>query len=328
MKHIAPFTAIAALLLSASTVPAQTVHKVWTLPIVQGAAAVVEDHIITLEEVRGEVLQLAPRVEQESKSMEDFDRKMSQLYLDTVQNLIDQYLIVKEFGEKKYNFPNNIVSAEYERILIEDFNNDRTAFHKYLQALGMNTREFKQDLRDKFIVSAMRSNQRKSMSSVSPEKITSYYRDHQQEFFREESIHLRLIMLKPIGDESPDLMRQQVDTILTDLDSGKPFADVARLYSQDSRRSRGGDWGWITRKDLNSALADMAFSIPTGEHSKALTIGKQIYILFVEDRRPEGVQPLADVREQIEDNIAGELSRQAQQVWIQRLRQKAYIKYY
>jgi len=34
------------------------------------------------------------------------------------------------------------------------------------------------------------------------------------------------------------------------------------------------------------------------------------------------------VREQIEDSIAGELSRQAQQVWIQRLRQKAYIKYY
>jgi peptidyl-prolyl cis-trans isomerase SurA len=328
MNYIAPLAASAALLLAVSSVSAQTVHKVWALPIVQGAAAVVEDHIITLEEVRGEVLQLSPRVEQESKSQEEFDKKMSQLYLDTVQNLIDQYLIVKEFNEKKYSFPQNVVTSEYDRMLIEDFNNDRAAFHRYLESLGMNAREFKQDLRNKFIVSAMRSNQRKSMSSVSPEKITNYYRDNQQEFFRDESIHLRLIMLKPIGDESPDLMRQQVDSIMADLDAGKAYERVARLYSQDSRRSRGGDWGWITRKDLNTALADTAFSIKAGEHSTPLNIGKQIYILYVEDRRPEGIQPLADVREQIEDNIAGDLSRQAQQVWIQRLRQKAYIKYY
>jgi len=326
MKYTAPLFA----LLLASVTPAfgQTVHQIWTYPVTQGIAAQVEGRIITFEEVRSDMAPLLPRIEQESRSREEFDKKMGELYIETVQSIIDRYLIVQEFGEKKYEFPNSIIENEYNRILIEDFNNDRLSFHKHLEAIGKNVREFRRELRERFIVTAMRSNQRKSLSEISPQRIEKYYNENQKQFFQEESIHLRLIMLKPIGDESKDLMRQQVDTILAELAAGKEFQDVARTYSQDSRRSRGGDWGWITRKDLNESLADMAFSITAGRHSDPIVIGNQTYILFVEERRAEGVQPLSEVREQIEDVIGGQQSRVAQQTWIERLRQKAFIRYY
>lgn len=326
MKYFAPLFAL--LLTFASSLVGQTAHEIWTYPVKQGIAAQVEGRIITFEEVRNEMAPLLPRVEQESRTREEFDQKMSELYLETVQSIIDRFLIVKEFAEKKYEFPASVVENEYNRILIEDFNNDRLAFHKHLDSIGKNVREFRKELRDRFIVSAMRSQQRKSLSEISPQRIEKYYNENSKQFFQEESIHLRLIMLKPIGDESRDLMRQQVDTIFAELASGKSFEEVARSYSQDSRRSRGGDWGWITRKDLNEALADMAFSIQTGKHSDPMIIGNQTYILYVEERRAEGVQPLSEVREQIEDLLAGQQSRTAQQSWLQRLRQKAYIKYY
>jgi peptidyl-prolyl cis-trans isomerase SurA len=325
MKYIVP---LFALLISVATVSGQTVHQIWNYPVVQGIAAQVEGHIITFEEVRSEMAPLMPHIEQESKSREDFEKKMSELYIETVQSMIDRQLIVKEFGEKKYNFPSSVVQNEYNRMLIEDFNNDRSAFHKHLDAIGKNVREFRQELQERFIVMAMRNNKRKDLSEISPERIEKYYNDNKSEFFQEEAIHLRLIMLKPIGDESPDLMRQQVENIQKDLASGKSFEEVARTYSQDTRRSRGGDWGWITRKDLNSALADSAFAIKTGQHSEPLVIGKQIYLMYVEERRAEGVQPMADVRTGIEEKLSGEQSRQAQQAWIERLRQKAYIKYF
>jgi peptidyl-prolyl cis-trans isomerase SurA len=326
MKYTAPLFA----LIFASVTPAfgQTVHPIWTYPVTQGIAAQVEDRIVTFEELRSEMAPLMPRIEQESRSREEFDKKMGELYVETVQSIVDRYLIVKEFGEKKYEFPGAVIENEYNRILIEDFNNDRLAFHKHLAAVGKNVREYRQELRERFIVSAMRSNQKKSLSEISPERILKYYGDNQKQFFQQESIHLRLIMLKPIGDESKDLMRQQVDTILADLAAGKPFDVEARAYSQDSRRSRGGDWGWITRKDLNESLAELAFSIPVGKHSDPVLIGNQTYILYVEERRSEGVQPLSEVRNQIEDVLSGQQSRIAQQTWINRLREKAYIKYY
>jgi peptidyl-prolyl cis-trans isomerase SurA len=326
MKYTAPLFAL--VLALAAPVYGQTVHNVWTYPVTQGIAAQVEDRIITFEEVRGEMSPLIPRIEQESRSKEEFNKKMNELYVETVQSIIDRYLIVQEFKEKKYNFPGSVVETEYNRILIEDFNNDRLSFHKHLEAIGRNLREFRTDLRERFIVQAMRGQQRKSISEISPSRIEQFYNDNQKQFYQEESIHLRLIMLKPIGDESRDLMRQQVDTILADLAAGKSFADEARAYSQDSRRSRGGDWGWITRKDLNASLADLAFSIQAGKHSDPLIIGNQTYIMYVEERRAQGIQPLSEVRDEIESDIAAQQSRAVQQRWIQRLRQKAYIRYY
>ncbi len=325
MKYFAPFTL---LLLCASNISAQTVHRVWEYPIIQGVAAQVENRIITFEEVRREMSSLVPRIEQESRTQEDFDQKMANLYLETIQSLIDRHLIVKEFGEKKYNFPPSVIENEYDRILIEDFNNDRAAFHLHLQSIGKNVREFRSELRERVIVSAMRGNMRKSISEISPERISRYYEDNKIQFFQEESLHLRLIMLKPIGDESPDLMRQQAERILAEVSAGKSFEDAARAYSQDTRRSRGGDWGWVTRKDLNERLAEAAFSLAQGAYSEPLFVGRQVYIMYVEERRPEGIQPLADVREQIEDILAGQLSRREQQAWIERLRQKAFIRYY
>ncbi|MBN1404561.1 MAG: peptidylprolyl isomerase [Opitutales bacterium] len=325
MKYFAPITL---LLLSITALHGQTVHKIWDYPIIQGVAAQVEGRIITFEELRREMSPLLPRIEQESRTMEEFDQKMSDLYLETLQSLIDRFLIVQEFAEKKYNFPGSVVENEYDRILIEDFNNDRAAFHKHLQSIGKNAREFRSELRERIVVSAMRSQMRKSISEISPERIGKYYEDNKLQFFQEESIHLRLIMLKPIGDESPDLMRQQAERIIAEIDAGKSFEEAAKTYSQDTRRSRGGDWGWVVRKDLNERLADTAFAIPEGKHSEPIVVGNQIYIMFVEERRAEGIQPIEDVREQIEDILVGQLSRQEQQVWIERLRQNAFIRYY
>ena len=325
MKYIAP---ISLLLVCAVSLSGQTVHPIWTDPVIEGIAAKVNDDIITFEEVRGEMAPLVPRVEQESRTKEEFEKKMGALYVETIQDLIDRRLIVREFADKKYSMPQGAVESEYDRTLIEDFNNDRASFHKHLDAIGKSDREFRSDIRERIIVMGLRQNQRKNASEISPERIQKYYNENQNKYLQEEAIHLRVIMLKPIGDESKDLMRQQVDAIMTDLASGKSFEEVAKNYSQDPRRTRGGDWGWITRKDLNSALSDMAFAIKAGQHSEPVKVGHQTFILYVEERRPEGVQPLADVREEIETELSDEQTRLTEESWLQRLRKKSYIKYY
>jgi peptidyl-prolyl cis-trans isomerase SurA len=316
------------LLVFAVSLSGQTVHSIWNEPVIEGLAAKVNDDIITFEQVRGEMAPLIPSVEQEARSKEEFEKKMDQLYVETVQYLIDRRLIVKDFADKKFSMPQGAVENEYSRTLIEDFNNDRASFHKHLDAIGKNDREFRNDIRERIIVIGLRQNQRKTAAEISPEKIQKYYNDNQNKYFQEEALHLRVIMLKPIGDESKDLMRQQVDAIMTDLASGKSFEEVAKVYSQDSRRTRGGDWGWITRQDLNSSLADMAFAIKAGQHSEPVKVGRQTFILYVEERRAEGIQPLADVRDKIESELADEQTRLTEEAWLQRLRKKAYIKYY
>lgn len=321
------FLLLAALFGAASTASAQTVHKVWEPPFEQGIAAIVEDHVITLQEMRREMAPLVSQVRQESRSMQEFDRKMSQLYLEVLDNLIDRVLILKEFQKKEFNIPSSVLEKQFDEILIEDFAGDRARLLESLEAQGKTMREFRKDLRERIIVSAMRGQMQRSTSAVSPERIQSYYDEHQLQFFEEASVHLRLILLRPLADEPAAVLEQTAQRIMGELDAGRPFAELAERFSQDGRADRGGDWGWISKDDIRAELAEVAFALEPGQYSEPILVGDQVFILYVEDKKPEGLRPLSDVREQIENILASRLAREAQEEWIERLRKDAYIKY-
>lgn len=307
---------------------AQKAYNIWDPPYRQGLAAEVENTVITFEELRREMAPLIPRIREASRSRAEFTKRMEELYFEVLQNLIDRVLIVEEFREKEYNLPQTFIENEFDRILIEDFENDRARFLEYLESLGKNVREFRRDLRERIIVSVMRSEKRKSQSQISPERIEQFYNENKINFYVEEAVKMRIVMLRPLADEGPDQMQQTVDLVYEKLQEGTDFAEVARQFSQDSRRERGGDWGWIQRSDLKDELSAVAFSLEVGEYSEAVLLEDQIFILYAEDKRDEGIQPINEVRDRIEEILASQLARQAQEQWIERLRREAYIRYY
>ncbi|NDV63487.1 peptidylprolyl isomerase [Puniceicoccales bacterium CK1056] len=306
----------------------QTAHNVWDPPFKQGIAAEVENTIITFEELRREMAPLIPRIRESSRSRAEFTTRMEELYFEVLQNLIDRVLIVEEFKDKEFNIPQTYVENEYDRILIEDFENDRSRFLEYLQSQGKNVREFRNDLRERIVVSIMRAEKRKSQSQISPERIEQFYNENKINFYEEEAVKLRIIMLRPLADENPDQMRQTIENIYAELNDGADFSEVAQKYSQDSRRERGGDWGWIQRPDLKDELSAVAFQLDKNAYSNPVKLGDQTFILFAEDKRDEGIQPINEVRDRIEEILASQLARQAQEQWLERLRREAYIRYY
>lgn len=313
---------------TAAIAAAQDAHNIWDPPYKQGIAAAVEDSIITFEELRREMAPLIPRVRESTRNRSEFDQRMSELYFEVLQNLIDKVLIVKEFEEKEFQIPPTYIENEFDKILMEDFNNDRGKFHQYLKSQGKNVREYRHDLYERIIVSVMRGQKQKSSSQISPERIENFYDENKIHFYEDESVKLRIITLRPLAAESPDLMRQNVEKVMAELQSGTAFAEVARRFSQDTRRDQGGDWGWIKRPDLKEELSSAAFELEPGHYSEPIQVSNQVMILYVEDYREEGIQPLAEVRDRIEEILSGQLARQTQDQWLERLRKQAYIRYF
>ena len=312
---------------------AQTIRNIWDPPLVNGIAAEVENEIITFEELRREMAPLLRQVQGEARSPAEFDQKMKALYLEVLQSLADRIIIVNEFhkkvADKKFGpIPRSIIENEFDSVLLEDFNNDRTQLLAHLRQRGLTMREFRKRLHEQIIVSVMRGQMRRSQSEISPEKIESFYNENKIHFYQEESVRLRLIMLKPIAEESSDLLMQTARKIIDELNKNAKFEDLAQRYSQDSRKNRGGEWGWINRADLREELSEVAFDLDIGQHSDPVQLSGQVFIMQVDDKREEGIQPLLEVRERIENILVDQLARQAQQRWLERLRRDAYIKYF
>ena len=315
-------------LTGATLLVAQDAYRIWEPPFKHGIAAIAEERIITYEELRREMAPLIGRIRQRARNPREFEHLMSQLYFDVLQDLIDRVLIVKEFRKKEYNIPQTVIENEYDRILIEDFNEDRRKFLESLQVQGKTVSEFRKELEENIIVSVMRGEMRKSLSEISPEKIESFYNVNKIHFYQEESVHLRLIMLKPLADEPKDLLRQNAERIMHKLNEGADFVEIAREESQDSRSKKGGDWGWINRTDLRPELSEAAFALDPHQYSQPIELGEQIFILYVEDKRDEGIQALVEVRDTIENILAGQIARQAQDRWLERLRKDSYVKFF
>jgi peptidyl-prolyl cis-trans isomerase SurA len=169
---------------------------------------------------------------------------------------------------------------------------------------------------------------RKTQAEISPQKIEEYYRKNKVFFFQDESLNLSQITLVPHAEANTEQLKQTAERIVQRLDRGEDFAKLARLHSRDDRRKEGGDYGWIKRTDLRKELSDLAFTLKAGNHSQPYEVDGYVFILKVNEKRNEGIQPLEEVRGQIEKLLSDEAAREAQKAWLLRLRKKAHIQFF
>lgn len=293
-----------------------------------GIAAIAEGEIITVEELRQELEPVIPRLRVESKNAQDFAKRLDELSKEVLQNMIDRIIIVKAAEEKGLLIPPSYIDQEYDDVINRDFGGDRSRFLEYLKSRGETARDFREDIYKRVVVNVMRAENRRSQSEISPERIEEFYVNNKIRFYQSEALHLRQIILTPLADEGLVPLRQTAKKVIYELEAGANFGDVARKYSQDEMSRRGGDWGWIERKDIRKELSDIAFGLQPGEYSQPTELGGTIFILYAEDKREEMIQPVAQVRDIIENVLVGEIARETQERWLQDVRNDSYIRYF
>ena len=329
MKHLRLFNT---LLLSASIIltslHAQNASDPELLRLGNGIAAIAEGQIITIEELRRELEPIIPRLRVESRNAQEFSKRIDELSREVLQNMIDRIIIVKSAEEKGLLLPKSYIDQEYDEVINRDFGGDRGRFLEYLRARGETARDFRQKIYKRVVVSAMRAETRRSQSEISPERIEEFYVKNKLRFYQEEALHLRQVILTPLANEGLVPLRQTAKKIINELGNGANFGDIARKYSQDEMSRKGGDWGWIERKDIRKELSEIAFGLEKSQYSQAIELGGTIFILYAEDKREEMIQPVAQVRDIIENVLVGEIARETQEKWLNDLRNDAYVRYF
>ena len=187
----------------------------------------------------------------------------------------------------------------------DNFGGDRNAFIKTMESQKYSMSKFRDMEREKIIVQAMRAKNVKSNLLIPPAKVEEYYRQHQDLFSSKAQVKLRMIMIPGHADNGGSAAQKSMaEEIRAKLITGADFDKMAQMYSEDSTRDLGGDWGWIDDKTLSAPLSQVAFSLKPGEISKVVDVGGNYYILKVEARQGGEMKPLKDVRAEIEAQLA------------------------
>ncbi len=260
--------------------------------VVDGVNAVVHDSVVT----KGEVdLMTVPAQEmlirQYRTQPEVFLKKLSDARNDSLEQLLQRQLILHDF-QVTFGQPdrkelvdkeiNKDVDQELESEIRTRTGGNRMTFIQTLQAEGVTLERHRQQIRDRIIISWLRQKNISSELIASPHRVEVYYLAHRDDFKVQDEVKLRMIVLNCPGEsEAPRTERLAAD-ILTKLNEGATFAEMATIYHEGAQRSQGGDFGWYdmprpgkppseSGRELAKYLADTAASLQAGQHSGVLS---------------------------------------------------------
>lgn len=299
-----------------------------------GVAAVVNNEAITYIEVirqtQMEEEDLKAQMLAGKISDEERKQRVRQRRRTVLDSLIETRLILQEYKNKGYNFPDYYFDREERQKIRDMFGGDRQALVKTLEESGLTYAEWRKNLRETFIVQQMRIINAKRFITISPHMIEAYYQEHVRDFLQPDRVKLRMIWISPENGPNPEATAKEV---LSYAEQGLDFAALAQKYS-DYNRAGGGlfqeNSGWAEREALRAELAEVAFKLRPGQSSGIITLAaadgrNSYYILNVEEVKKATVTPLGTIRDAIESTLAAKENEKVQQEWIDRLKRGAYI---
>jgi parvulin-like peptidyl-prolyl isomerase len=293
--------------------------------MVDGVVAVINDKVITRQQVQEFA---APAIESlhnaYGSDQEAYDTQLNSALTNSLELLIERDLILHDFDVEGYHLPDSVVDELVDDRVRERFG-DRVTLTKTLQAEGETYEQFREDIRDQYIESALRSKNVSQEVIISPFQVENYYAAHQADFKVEDQIKLRMIVLKKTDPDDTNTVALGHE-IITQINNGATFAQMASVYSQGSQQKEAGEWGWIERSSLRPELAQAALPLQSGQLSDVIDTPDSCYIMLVEDKRLAHVKALNDVRDEIEKTLRSQEEARLERQWIDSLKKKTFIR--
>lgn len=117
--------------------------------------------------------------------------------------------------------------------------------------------------------------------------------------------------------------RAKIEAALAEIRAGKPFATVARIYSEDEFAERGGDIGMQQVDSFRmQALGDVAKTLGVGQTSEIIRSLHGFHLLHCTEEKPPARRTFAEMQPAIEQWLLDEHLKVARARWLAELRGK------
>ena len=196
------------------------------------------------------------------------------------------------------------------------------AYQKELTTRNLTTADMRDRLRRELITRKVLEQEIGSKITVTDQQVTDFFNANRSQFnLPEEAYHLAQIVVTPARDaqianrtgddaSTPQAAAAKVKMLMERLQSGTPFGDLARDFSEDPESAqRGGDLGLVPMsaiKQAAPALRDTVLKLEPGR-ARVVSGGGAHTIVFVVAHELAGQRDLStpNVKERITATLKG-----------------------
>ncbi len=137
-------------------------------------------------------------------------------------------------------------------------------------------------------------------------EIERTYNANIEQYSTPEQVRASHILLKTEGKDDATV-KAKAEDVLKQARAGADFAELAKKFSEDeASQKNGGDLDYFGRGRMVAEFDQAAFTLDPGKISDLVKTQYGYHIIKVVDKRAAITRPLADVRQQIQDQLAYE----------------------
>jgi peptidyl-prolyl cis-trans isomerase SurA len=310
--------AIALALLLARPASARVVEKI---------AAVVGDDIVLSSEVEEHASAFMQEISAIPNATQRAARA-SALRREILDRLVDERLIIQQATELKLSVSSEDVDRSIEQIKKENGGLTDAQLAGELSKAGQSMASYRQEIKKQILRYRVLNIAVGSKVAVSDADVQSYYDGHMKSGDHVQVRASHIFVSIPEDADAVTLKAKEkfAGDLLDRAKRGEDFAKLAKEFSQDpATRDEGGDLGYFGRDMLPKPIEEMVFSMKIGEIRGPVRADRGFHIIKLVDRRNKEVKPLADVREELRQQLRQkEMERQTKN-YLTDLRKKTLV---
>ena len=294
-----------------------------TAMLLDGVAAYVNSDMITISEVMMEVRR-SPWTSDVPAAQRE--RRLREMYTATLNALIDRKLILAYVSKSKMSLQSWAVDNRVREIVAQNFGGDQTKLHQLLADRKITFEEWKKNLEEDLLVSAARFQNVESRIKPTPAEIRAEYDANKGRYQTEKAVAVSMIILDPPSDGGKDV-KERAREIEDKLSEGVAFAELARLYSSDTKAAQGGSWGKVNPEDVfRKEIVNMLARLNPGEVSPLIVLDDYGYIVRKDEQQDGRTLTFEEAAPYVESHLRMKKAEELYKAWMQRLRDEAYVK--
>jgi parvulin-like peptidyl-prolyl isomerase len=277
--------------------------------------AVVNDKIITLQELKDYIRTSYVELVAEGVDREELKAVMASLEKDGIEKLIEDRLILTRAKEVGLEVREQAVDERLENIKKKYPSEE--VFVNALVTHGATITDLRNKIRDQLEISFIVEHEVKSKIFVNPQEVTDYYEDHLEDYKEKEKVDLQSIYFSYKNNK--ETARNNAEKAFNEIKGGKDFVQAAKEYSELP------SIGVVERGQLNADIEAKVFSTPEGAVTPVIETPTGVYIFKVIKRFPSTTASLASVKNSIYNRLYKKKFEEKFTVWLNKLKKNAYI---
>lgn len=211
------------------------------------------------------------------------------------------------------------LASQRKKDFLDDMINEQLIYKAALKR-GINreaeVKELFDEAKRKILIARLMEVELKK-SAVSEDKIKEFYQIHKDDFVTPLKLRASHIMVDT---------EAEANEVLQKLKEGGDFAQLAKQYSKDPSKERGGDIGYFIKGQLMPELEEVCFKLQVGQTADIIKTKFGYHIIKLTDRIEPRTVELSEVRDAIEKELKDMAQQSALNDLVKGLRSKAHVK--